>query len=471
MKVKYLMTGIMIIATIIGMVSAVVPPPPANQHIGTDDRTFTYITENTCRSCHTSGVPESHHLISDKSCSSCHPMNWGKMTMVRDCKQCHGTKFNGVSVRIPHHETKNAQDRHCSFCHGNVIDDFDDDLYIPTYDISFTTPSTTFKVISDAGEKFGGCEACHEKNSSLNIFSNNETHHSLGSLSGFNPADNSRCAICHKDGSGNYNDPDSIRYCEKCHTVRTLHNIQHDFVNTSGASGHGHIGSAWDCDKCHTLWIEENARPAIDTIIPVIDNISMSKIYVGSSTSLKINGDNFYETIDNKTYSSVVVLVNRPGNNITILTPSSMTNTQIIVTIPSMSKGGYGIYVLKNGYVKSKKLPMVSVPKVIVSSAVKSGRTGVDIKGSGFGYYESLYNNSVNVTITGVDRKGKTVLRKVRIDSWSDTTISVSSTDATIGDTLTVNSVFGDNSTKITESEPTQTSTPTPKPTRTPRPK
>ncbi len=476
MKYRYTLISSVTIITAAIMGNALVPPPPANQFMGIIDTAFTDFTENMCRDCHTSGVSESHHLMADKSCSICHLMNGSQMTIVKNCKQCHSTKFNGISVRIPHHETKNAQDRHCSFCHGNIVDDYDDGHYIPTYDISFTTPSPKYKTISETGEKFGGCEACHENNSEQNISSNNETHHSLGSLSGFSPQDSSKCIICHKDGSGDDSKPDSIRYCEKCHSVRSLHNIQPDFINTSGTVGHGHVGSGWDCDKCHAFWISENAIPVIGTIIPIIDKISSSKIYVGNSTSLVINGDNFYEIINNKTYSSVVVLVNRPGNNITTLTPSSITNTQIVVTIPSMSRGGYGIYVLKNGSMKSKKLPMVSAPDVIVSTAKKNDNT-ITILGSGFGGYDSLYQKFVNVTIKYVNRRGATIFRNVQVSDWSDIAINVSSTDAEIGDIVTVNSIFGSNSTTITAGTtptptptPTGTSTPTPTPIKTPRP-
>lgn len=443
MKIKYLLiftniVGVLTIMTIQGFAS--IPPPPVNQDMGVYDTLFANYTENMCRGCHTQGVKDYHHLIpSEKySCNNCHPLNQNQITIIRDCKTCHENTFNNMNIRRPHHETKFAQEKHCSLCHGNIVDDFDDGHYIPSYDINFVTPNSKYKIISTIGQKLGGCETCHEQNSDLNIYPANKTHHKLGSLSGFNPINISMCVTCHEyDGTYGF---ESIRYCERCHSVRALHNIQHDFINTSSVLGHGHTGSEWDCNGCHAFWITENIKPSIDVIIPIIDKISASKIYAENSSNLTINGDNFLH-LNNIT----VVIVRNVTESIT-LNPSSITNSKINVTIPSLQKGRYGIYILKNGRIKSNGLPMISVPNVIINSAKKSSST-IIIKGSGFGYYNSLYKNIVNVTV----KSSRGNSRKVQINSWEDTQISITSSDASTGDIATVNSIFGSNSTKITK--------------------
>jgi hypothetical protein len=47
------------------------------------------------------------------------------------------------------HETRDALDKHCSNCHGNIVDDFDDGHYIPEYPVSLVTPDTRYKVINE----------------------------------------------------------------------------------------------------------------------------------------------------------------------------------------------------------------------------------------------------------------------------------------------------------------------------------
>ncbi|SNQ60491.1 IPT/TIG domain-containing protein [Candidatus Methanoperedens nitratireducens] len=419
---------------------------PANQNMGVKDTLFADYTENMCRDCHTQGVTDYHHLLDNNkySCSNCHPVNGSQITIVRDCKTCHGNTFNNLDIRRPHHETKNAQDRRCSFCHGSIVDDFDDEHYIPTYDLSFTSPSPHYKVINyTTGNKFGGCEACHKRNDTYvpRIYYDNETHHMLGNLSGFNPQNSSKCEACHEN-NGLY-EFDSIRYCQKCHSVKSLHNMQHDYINTSNSSGHGHIGSDRDCNGCHAFWVTADIKPAIDSIIPTVDTISTSKINAGNNTTLTINGDNFLHSAN----ISVVILVNDTYNM--TLYPDSLNDTEIAVTIPSLEKGRYGIYILKNGKVKSNRRPIISVPEAIIDSAKKSG-TAIPIRGSGFGYYDPAYINFTNVTITTIDKKGVVTYRRVQIDDWNDTLINIHSTDAAAGDNVTVNSVFGSNSTKVT---------------------
>jgi IPT/TIG domain len=456
MNTRFIMSIIALLLLAAGMAFALIPHTPVNQDMGTFDTLSSKLTEATCRRCHASGVPDTHHNLEAKyQCMNCHPVITNPdlsqaITMVRDCMQCHNAAFNNLNIRKPHHETQNAQDGHCSSCHGNIVDDYDDGHYIPIYNISLVTPATKYREInSTTGKKSGGCESCHERNRTLDplIYSNKKTHHNLGSVSGFNPSNISKCAACHDLQSGQY-ESGSIRYCERCHGITSLHNIQYNYTGTNGQPGYGHIGARGDCNGCHALYMASEAMPApgTDVIIPVINNISTSKVTEGNTTMLIIHGSNLVTTVDGVTHSSVVVLTDEI-NPIT-LTPTAANSTDIVVTLPALSKGDYGVYALKNGSVKSNRLPLVVISKVVISSAVNVDNK-VTISGSGFGHkYDPLYNNWINVTIS-YDKRGTVAYRSIEITHWSDTLINLNSADAIAGDIVTVNSINGTNSTEI----------------------
>ena len=449
MNMKYMFVlGIGLVLLMQTLVFALVPPPPVNQNMGMYDTLFADFAESGCRDCHNSGVPDTHHnLVStgEYGCTNCHPVlpDGSGITMVRDCVQCHDATFNGMTIGRPHHETQAATDGHCKVCHGSLVDDYDDGHYIATYPPTMMTPDTKFRAVNQtSGRKWGGCEACHEQNLTTSpvIADNNKTHHRLGNLSGFVNNDNSKCTMCHDLHNATYGS-DSIRYCERCHGVPSLHNIQWDFVNTSSLSGYGHIGPN-DCVGCHASWVAGSLAPGADIIIPTIDSLSTNDVLEGNAQMLTIYGDNFVTTVGGVTRSSVVV-VTGGASDITII-PTSISPNEIVVTLPPLSKGLYGIHLHKDGNVESNTRPLVSVPNVVINSVIKTSTT-ITITGSGFGTYDPVYDNFVNVVI----KKGNT-LRSVQITNWSDTSITVTSSDAKTGDTATVNSVYGTNSSKIT---------------------
>lgn len=453
MRTKNIIFMIIIVFALQGLVIALIPPPPVDQRIGVYDSNFANFTEYKCRGCHTAGVPDDHHglvPIGEYQCTNCHPVlpNGSGITMVRNCMQCHDNTFNGLVIPRPHHETKDAQDRHCSRCHGNLVNDYDDNHIIRDGPPSSMTPDTKYRAINTtSGRKWGGCEACHEQNTTLEppISFNNKTHHRLGSLSGFNPQNSSKCAVCHGNHSSPYGS-DYIRYCEQCHGFESLHSIQYDFTNTSGQKGYGHIGDGnFDCNGCHASYIAGEVAPGASVITPVINNLSTSKVYAEAVTVLTINGTNFVTTVDGVMHTSVVIVTD--GINSTTLTPDSITPSQMVVTMPALIQEElYGVYALKNGSVKSNKLPLVSTPMVKVSFANKIGTT-ITINGSGFGLsYDPLYSDWYNVTIKNGD-----ISRNISITNWSETMVVVTSTDAASGDIATVNSINGANSTTVTD--------------------
>jgi hypothetical protein len=134
-----------------------VPAPPVNQTIGMDDVLFHDAEEADCRVCHSSGVPDRHHMLYGSAipsgslvpfpdadgdsipdtvyaCLNCHEQGGtGGFLVVRDCLTCH-------NAGSPHHTTAAAVALNCPACHGDLVDSPYDGHYIPTYSPSMVTP-------------------------------------------------------------------------------------------------------------------------------------------------------------------------------------------------------------------------------------------------------------------------------------------------------------------------------------------
>jgi len=422
----YFITGVAILI-FISIAVANVPPPPANQDIGIYDTNYSDFTEPECRECHSSGVPDTHHLLVQEGyeCLYCHVVSpgGGIEDPIRNCLVCH--------LASPHHGTDAAIARHCSECHGSFVDDYDDGHYIPDYDVSLVTPDPSYRIINETtGKKWGGCEACHEPDYTASpvIESNPNTHHSAV----YEMTCGSNNNICHFDPIAD------IRKCEDCHGVESIHNIQYDYDNTNGQLGYGHIGHDWDCKGCHAWYDPDKGNtPPSDIFIPVITSLSKGSIEAGISTKIDIAGNNF---IQDNTYSDVV-LVN--GEEETTLESDAISSSKIEVTIPSLDEGNCEIYLLK-GDKKSKLMPFVVVPPVTIDSAIIEG-SEVIITGSGFdeepeeGFGEWL----------GVDIEHEGEVINSAVTSWSGTLIKLDCAGATDGDSVTVKALFGSESTKL----------------------
>ena len=223
--------------------------------------------------------------------------------------------------------------------------------------------------------------------------------------------------------------------------------------------GYGHIGDNWDCNGCHAFW-DAGAAPMEGPIIPTIAAVSADGLVAGQSTVLRLEGSNFITTTGTTTYTSGVV-VNDGANPVT-LTPDSITGSQIIVTIPPLDAGVYGLYVVKAD-MKSKLVPIFVSPDVTIISAVKDGDNMV-ITGAGFGdQLPEPFDTLVSVTVLHKFNKNKIVELPTDIVSWSDTLIVINCPDASSEDLATVNALFGSASADITgDTDPA----PIPKPTK-----
>jgi hypothetical protein len=362
-------------------------------------------------------------------CMDCHEIGpgGGIDSPIRDCVACH--------LESPHHYTDEALDRHCSHCHGSLVDDFDDGHYIPTYEPSLITPDTSYTWMNGTtGTKGGGCEACHEANttpvSGAAIYDNYETHHSIW------PGDGAMCGVCHDVAGVNL----SMRRCEDCHGVKSLHNIQYDYPTTEGELGYGHIGDNWDCMGCHG-WVEASADDLpMRPITPGIDEVSPTRIVAGVETVVTITGTNFVTTVNDITYSSEVVIDD--GAETITLTPDSITDSEIVVTVSRLVEGTYGLRVVKSG-MSSKLVPIVVVPQVSIDSATVR-KDMLILCGSGFGDEpDDSYDGLLGVTVA---HEGDPLSGIVYY--WSNTRIAVKC-PAAAGDQVTVGTLHGSESAKI----------------------
>ena len=435
MKTKYIAVAILFIG-LVGLAGALVPPPPANQLLGIYDTTVKNFNETICRGCHTSGLPDRHHILTgpptyEYGCQDCHPtLPGGGILIDRNCIACHnGSAFYGDPGTIagkPHHNTTQARNLSCEFCHGSVIDNTNDGHYIPTYAQSLVTPKTSFKEKNaTTGKKWGGYQACHEPSAigpgvPLTIVANFDSHHSEV----VNVTQGLSCLACHNTTSGAIN----IRSCEQCHGVKSLHNIQYNYNGTKGVPGYGHLGANWDCNGCHA-WYVAGSAPLDAEKVPALESMTPSSLEAGKRTVVTLTGSNFLQS----GYSTVVDVQG------TSYTPATLTDTSLTVKIPALAAGVYEIKV-KVGTASSKLTSLTVYTKATISKATLSSGT-ISITGSGLGTVPSAsVNPQYYVTIKKPDG---TTYYSDSITSWSGSQIKAKSTGAAIGDTVTVTRADG----------------------------
>jgi hypothetical protein len=121
------------------------------------------------------------------------------------------------------------------------------------------------------------------------------------------------------------------------------------------------------------------------------------------------------------------------------------------VTIPGeTAPGNYDVQAVKEdpaGNDVASNPAVISIkPQVAIARA--TGRSSVTIAGSGFGGYAAGSGTSVTGTVS-IGNRGKIKTVEAAIVSWSDTTIEVDFGARTVPDDVTVNSVFGSDTSQV----------------------
>jgi hypothetical protein len=437
---------------------AAVPPPPVNQNLGIGDSSFNNLEEADCRVCHGDSNVDRHHLLMDTvvpdptsapngtpgdlfECLTCHTLIWNpdlqayEFDEFRDCLVCHSQIPGQASV---HHLSSTAQGRHCVACHGDLVTDFDDGHFIPSYDPSLVTPWPSGK--PNAGpDGEGNCNFCHDAGdeNGFAVLTNNQTHHSTGLA-----LDDDKCEWCH-DFSGPADQ--RIRRCEDCHGLGSLHNIQFDNEGNgidpgNEAAYYGHIGNNDDCWGCHGFTSAASA-PEAGPVIPSVDSLSAYTMVAGEDTVLTITGSSFINRVQNPVTGEYDITLDcdvrltDPAGNATTLEPSAVTPDTIGVIVPaSLQAGNYKLAAVK-GPKASNPVGIALTPPVGIDEATCSGGV-LTLTGSGFGSYVESVDSGTDVTslIGGATETGMVV-------SWSDSRIVANFSDC--GETVEVNGVFG----------------------------
>ncbi len=424
-------------------------------------------------------------------CLSCHSMvfnglAWVLDTNFRDCLGCHQvTAGSPLSV---HHATPNAQAGNCVACHGFIenpleptVDDWNlvaadgSNKYVPGYQPSNITPWPSQKDNGDplpntnpSPSEPGNCNFCHnvtpnadgtlpdfviDPDSGVMVFSNQDTHHGTGLGS-----DTTKCIWCH-----NTNQPApfnskayAIRTCQNCHSVATLHNIQaiSDPADTYATitpgqenPWFGHIGAQEDCWGCHGF---DNPGPQAlgasptGALLPDLDYLSKSRLIKGMDTVIKLYGDAFSNVVPapmpglpEMLMECKVVVTDAIGVK-TILTPSSLTESEMVVTVPgTLEAGNYDIVAAKgdvegDNYVASRALNLTVAPVAEIYGDADCNNGTVTITGSGFGGFMPAADAG-----TSVSRGGKAC----KVLSWTANEIVAEC--GTEGTTVDISTIYG----------------------------
>jgi hypothetical protein len=424
--------------------------PPVNQMIGTPDVAQGLLVEADCRACHFSGVPDRHHALygterggvtppypdpggsTTWTCINCHSESF---TVERDCVVCHTANA--------HHSAPDALARNCVACHGDIVDNFDDGHYIPTYNPSLVTPGRsggTGLPDNGRGTLAGGCDYCHDDDGLPTpvILTNQDLHHNTGL---------SDCNWCH-DFALPFEE--QIRVCEQCHGPDSLHNIQADSPAAANVgtlvvggedAGYGHVGrdagpGDSDCWGCHGFVIAMAGAPVPGPVIPSIDGSNISLTTAGTDTPVVVTGAGFTNMGGDVLFESNVLLTGVDGSTVT-LTPDTILQDRLTVTIPgSTAPGNYNLQAVKAQFASNPAVISI-VPEVIITDAAADGTT-VAINGSGFGGYAA--GSGTSVMVTGTTVEGTIVV-------WSDTRIVAEF--ASSPSEVTVNSVYGTDTSEV----------------------
>jgi hypothetical protein len=454
------------------------------------------IYETDCKTCHKASYGWNASQTQNISV-------WDQNTTLVNLSRIRGRGTSFSNNGLPHHNTtKNATwnsqkiaywaaDRKCDLCHGTgIVARYDDGHYVPTYNFSMISPLATFKINATVGGgvEWGGCFACHDDDltASPELLNPDETHHGARMYQGYqcndchvskgfraepvpdrNPGPNANYMkvwlnVAYPTYTSMFNwDTSTSKFefrnstmiqngdtlngtaCEKCHSVQTLHNIEVDAgINIPGqVPGKGHIGNASDCNGCHSAAVIASDNPYPGEKSVGLNGVNPGRITAGVATDVTLTGDNFVEA----PYQTVVLV---DGNAVS---QKSITDAQIVVTIPaSLAKGGHSIVVKKGKVTSGLRMLSVSPVSTITSAKLRSGV--LTITGAEFGPQPPADFADLGVFVTHtvtVKRKITTTTFKANVISWTNTQIVVNAGTAAVNDKITVKTLNGENNINI----------------------
>jgi hypothetical protein len=395
-------------------------------------------------------------------CLNCHTVSivGGIIEMIvwRDCNECHVQIPGEASI---HHLTQTAQGTDsplgdpdvgdCTPCHGDLVDDIGDGHTIPTYDPSLVTPSTSGgdgEPLNSYGNYAGACDYCHDQDTMpptapIDIFANDDTHHNTGVfMDEVGVFDQGKCLWCHLVNPPVV-DALNIRTCEGCHGYESLHNVQADSPDPDNlgvidvgaeTAGYGHIGNNDDCWGCHGF--DQSTAPGSGPVVPFISSSDVLSMPAGTDTAVTLSGSAFTNTYFGiMTWTSNVVLTAADGAT-TELTPDSIGQSSLTVTIPgTTATGNYDMRVVKNGTEESNPIVISVTPELKITQVKCMKRRGrLTIMGSGFGEKPEGTDAYMNVEVNG---------ETVDVISWKDSRIKASISSCSSVENVTVNALYG----------------------------
>jgi hypothetical protein len=315
---------------------------------------------------------------------------------------------------------RGTEEGNCNYCHDSSTTDTCDEVA----GTCTAVPSTACMIDADCNGP---------------ILINHDTHHFTGAT-GLVPG--GACWFCHPVRTPTRTAAD-MRACETCHGIPSLHNIQVDSpavlnigsINPGAEDAYwGHIGNNTDCNGCHGFSVAN--APDTGPVIPYIAGVDDLTMTAGTDTTVTLTGAAFTNTVMGGTIElfSQVEMTASDGST-TLLVPDSVTESEIVVTLPgSLAVGNYDLRAVKGP--KGSNPVVVSVtPAVVITDTACSKKKGVvTITGSGFSEKPEGTDDYIGVTINGVDAE---------LISWGTTTIKASVSKCTGKDTVTVDALYG----------------------------
>ena len=360
------------------------------QEIGIYDTIYSELSEADCRSCHGNSVADRHHVTQtvtvESNCLRCHQRSSTGVVVERNCTTsgCHSASENDLLANGWHHNTNASGSAKCVTCHSpNLISEIKPVRDLSLYPPSIVTPTpfscenchweqevvsggdprnpghpSTFDHLDGEGRNVG----YHEFGKK--IYGNMDTHHM-----GFSGNVGSECYQCHAQDpyspSWNPDDPMLIRYCERCHSIETLHNIGPHVDHTNGWEAAGlHVGGSTSdanpvryreftaneqCLGCHATYIDEVA-PISPTLSPEIemDETGIQPAHGTCGAIVTLRGKNFGEE-RGKGYSVKLLIESQYSSHWIDMPIYSWADTLIEFEIPCwnlLPKANYKIKVV-----------------------------------------------------------------------------------------------------------------------------